>query len=1080
MNNRFACFNSRKRLPYGLLAVLLSLFSLFSISLNAVAQNTGSLTGFVMDSITRQPINAVSVVIKGTRQGTSTDKKGAFILDISGSQALLEFSYVGYRPIEQIIQKGKTATIYLAPMVDTFGAVVVTAFGRRERREAIVGSVTSIQPGELKIPASNLTNALAGKVAGFISFQRGGQPGFDNSSFFIRGVTTLGYSNSPLILVDNIELPASDLARIQVDDIASFSILKDASAAALYGARGANGVILVTTKEGKAGKAKVELRVESAISAPTKSIKLADPISYMRTYNEALTTRDPLATPFYSPNKIIGTQKTLDGEGGIYPYIYPATNWMESIFKERTSTRRANFSVSGGNTLAKYYVAGSYSKDNGILQVNPVNNFNSGMRFENYQLRANTSLKATSTTEVGVRLWGNFNEYTGPISNQGGGFATDLYSQALHSNPVAFPAFFQPDSAHRNTKHILFGNAINQTGNLQSNPYASLMYGYKTFSESRMSAQFELNQNLKFITPGLTFFGLFSTNRYSYFDVSRNYLPFYYNVQSYDEKTGDYKLNWLNSQPGAAREYLGYQEGAKYLNTYLYMLGRIDYSRSFVEHSVGASIVGTRQQTLSGNAGNLQASLPNRNLGVSGRASYSYDNRYFAEFNFGYNGSEKFSPAHRFGFFPTIGAGWVVSNEKFWTGNIPNIITRLKLRGSYGLVGNDAIGDPKTQRFFYLSNVAPNEGPSASFGTNNSVTMRGTVISAYPNPDVTWETSRKTNLAAEITLFKKLNIVAEVYREKRYNILIQRGYIPVTVGIETTAFNNLRSNLGKANSEGIDLSMNYRQDFSSGFWVSALGNFTITRNKVVHLEEPEYRNAWSFRTGRMIDQPYGFIAERLFVDDKEARNSPAQIFGNYLPMGGDIKYRDVNQDGVIDQDDQVPIGLPATPQIIYGFGFSVGYKNFDISAFFQGSARSTFFIDPTARTDFEYGIFGTAPFANNAQILEAYANDHWSEENQNLYALWPRLSTYEIPNNQQRSTWWMRDGSFVRLKSVEGGYTLPKKWSSRIFMNSARIYFSGLNLLTFSKFKLWDPELAGNGFAYPVQKVYNLGLKLDF
>lgn len=1079
MNIRFACFKSRNK-PCGLYAVLLLFISLLAFSMHSYAQNTGQLTGFVRDSASKVPIDRASIVIKGSRQGTSTDRNGAFSMDVSANQALLLISCVGYRSVELMVQKGKPVEVYLSAAVDTFGAVVITAFGRRERREAVVGSVTSIQPGELKIPASNLTNALAGKVAGVIAFQRSGQPGLDNSSFFIRGVTTLGYSSAPLILVDNVELTSSDLARLQVDDIASFSILKDASAAALYGARGANGVILVTTKEGKAGKAKVELRVETAISSPTKSIKLADPITYMRTYNEALTTRDPLATPFYSPNKIIGTQKTLDGAGGINPYIYPAVDWVKEIFKDQTDTKRANFSVSGGNDLAKYYVAGSYSRDNGILQVNPVNNFNSAMRFENYQLRANTSIKVTSTTEIGVRLWGNFNEYIGPISNQGGGFATDLYSQALHSNPVAFQPYYQPDSANRNTNHILFGNEISQTGNLQSNPYASLMYGYKSFSESRMSAQFEVNQDLKFITPGLTFFGMFSTNRYSYFDVSRNYLPFYYDVQSYDESTNDYKLTWLNSQPGAAREYLGYNEGPKYQNSYVYIMGRLDYSRNFGRHTAGASLIGTRQQTLNGNAGTLQKSLPNRNLGVSGRASYSYGNKYFAEFNFGYNGSEKFAPDHRFGFFPTIGVGWVVSNEKFWGEDISNVITRLKFRASYGLVGNDAIGDPNTQRFFYLSNVSPNGGASASFGTNNSVTKNGTVISAYPNPDVTWETSRKSNLAAEITLFKHLNITAEVYHEDKYNILIPRGYIPVTVGIENSALGNLRSNLGKSRSDGIDLNVNYRQDFNNGLWASVLGNLTLTRNKVVSYEEPEYRNAWSFRTGRMIDQPFGFIAERLFVDDKEAKNSPTQLFGNYAPMGGDIKYRDVNQDGKIDQDDQVPIGLPSTPQVIYGIGFSVGYKGFDLSAFFQGSARSTFFINPTATTNFDYGIFGTAPFANNAQILEAYANDHWSEENQDLYALWPRLSTYEIPNNQQTSTWWLRNGSFIRLKSVEGGYTLPEKWSRPIHMASARLYFSGLNLLTFSKFKMWDPELAGNGFAYPIQKVYNVGLKFEF
>lgn len=1078
MNIRFACISIRKPLPSRLLALVLLFFSFITISIQTSAQTGGSLSGYVMDSTTKLPINGVSVVIKGTKQGTSTDRSGEFHMDISGNQALLEFSFVGYKSKELVVQKGRPATIYLATIVDTFGAVVVTAYGRRERKEAVVGSVTSIQPGELKIPASNLTNAMAGKIAGVIGFQRGGQPGLDNSTFFIRGVTTLGYSSSPLILVDNIELTANDLARLQVDDIASFSILKDASAAALYGARGANGVILVTTKEGKAGKARIEMRAETAVSSPTRSIKLADPVTYMRTYNEALVTRPPYPGPRYTQNEIIGTQKNLDGEGGIYPLLYPAVDWMKEIFKDNTQTYRANFSVSGGNKDAKYYVAGSYSRDNGILKMNPVNNFNSGMKFENYQLRANTSLKLSPTTEVGVRLWGNFNEYMGPISNQGGGFATDLYSQVLHSTPVGFPAYWAPDSANKNTKHILFGNRL-QNGNLQSNPYASLMYGYKTFSESRMSAQFELNQSLKFITPGLTFFGMFSTNRYAYFDVSRNYKPFYYDVQSFDEASGVYRLQWLNNQPGSAQEYLDYNEGPKWLNTYLYMLGRMDYTRTFGDHTVGGSIVGTRQQTLSGNAGNLQASLPNRNLGVSGRASYSYDNRYFLEFNFGYNGSEKFAPDHRFGFFPTIGAGWLVSDEKFWKGELARVVTRVKLRGSYGLVGNDNIGDPRTQRFFYLSNVSPNQGPRSYFGTNNSVSMAGTVIRAYPNPDVTWEKALKSNLALEISFFDKLNIIAEVYHEDRSDILIRRGYIPITAGIESAANGNLTANLGKATAKGVDLSVNYKQDITKHLWASVLGNLTLTHNKVTRWEEPEYAFPWRFYQGHMINQPFGYIAERLFVDDKEAMNSPLQQFGNSLPQGGDIKYRDINNDGVINQDDQVPIGLPSTPQIIYGFGFSVGYKNFDLSAFFQGSARSTFFINPTATTNFDYNIFGTAPFANNAQILDAYAKDHWSEENQNLYALWPRLATYEVPNNVQQSTWWLRNGAFVRLKSVEAGYTFPKRWTNSIYLNSARIYFSGLNLLTFSSFKLWDPELAGNGFAYPVQKVFNVGLKLD-
>jgi TonB-linked SusC/RagA family outer membrane protein len=506
------------------------------------------------------------------------------------------------------------------------------------------------------------------------------------------------------------------------------------------------------------------------------------------------------------------------------------------------------------------------------------------------------------------------------------------------------------------------------------------------------------------------------------------------------------------------------------------MMGSLDYSRVFGKHNIGGSLLATREQTLNANAvdpttnlPSLEYSLPYRNLGVSGRASYSYDNRYFLEFNFGYNASERFDPSHRWGFFPTIGAGWVVSNEKFWGGAIANVITRLKIRGSYGLVGNDNIG---SQRFFYLSNVTPDGGAYSAFGTNNSFGLHGTTIENYPNPNVTWETSRKGNLAVEMTLMKNLNIIAEIYHEYRYNILETRGYIPVTAGIESTAQSNLQANLGTAYSDGLDLHVDYKQTFSKDLWASVLGNLTITSNKAGHMEEPQYNYSYRFQSGQPIGQPFGYIAERLFVDDKEAANSPSQasFAGTSLPMGGDIKYRDVNKDGVINQDDQVPIGLPSTPQIVYGFGFSVGYKNLDLNAFFQGDARESFFIDPNA----------TSPFVGNAQLLKAYADNHWSEENQSLYALWPRLSDTHVANNEAQSTWWLRDGSFMRLKSLEAGYTLPKNWTKRLYLDNFRIYFSGLNLLTFSHFKLWDPEQAGNGFAYPIQKIFNLGVNLNF
>ena len=1068
---KFGCYGS-------LMIFFLAIFCCKAFS-QASSRTQGAkitVTGTVTDTAGRKIEGASVVSLNRRNVGTSTDVNGRFILDVESGSVII-ISYVGYSDEKiQVSQDHRNLTIMMriAPAGET---VIVTAYGQKQRKEAIVGSVSSINPEQLRTPTSNLTNALAGQVAGMISFQRGGQPGLDNSQFFIRGVTTFGYSPSPLILVDNIELSANDLARLNVDDIASFSILKDASAAALYGARGANGVILVTTKGGKAGKARVNLRYERSIAKPTQMVELADPVTYMKMFNEAVTTRSAITSPQFTPNQIAGAEATWTKAPGYNPYVYPAVDWMSTLFKKQTVTQRANLGLSGGTEFAQYYISGSYDRDNGIMQVNPVNNFNSGMKFENYQLRANVNMKLTKTTEAVVRLWGNFNDYTGPITDDQSGFATDLYDRVLHTSPVAFPAYFPPDSANQLTKHILFGNNGNISAGLQDNPYADLMRGYKSFSESRMSAQFELNQNLNFVTPGLNFHGLFSTNRYAYFDLIRAYSPFYYAVNQYDPAANKYSLIWLNDQPGAAQEYLSYYPGNKNVNTYIYFMGTLDYSHSFGDHAISATLVGTREQTQTANASTLQLSLPHRNLGLAGRLTYNYKSKYFIEGNFGYNGSERFASDHRFGFFPTIGGGWVVSNEKFWQdGNIGNTITRLKLRGSYGLVGNDNIDRVEDNRFFYLSSVTPHYGPGATFGTRNSFRLNGPSIQNYPNPDATWETSHKSNLAVEFTLHKNFNVIAEYYWEFRKNIFQPRGYIPVTEGLEST----VKANLGTAYAKGLDLHVDYKQNFTKDIWVSMLGNLTITSSRYGHVEEPEYKYRYRFLSGQPINQPFGYIAERLFVDDKEAINSPSQSFGGPLPQGGDIKYRDVNKDGIINQDDQVPIGLPTTPQIIYGFGVSAGFKGFDINAFFQGLARESFFINATSQNDRYWGLYGTTPFVNNAQILKAYAENHWSEENQSLYALWPRLSTYDIANNQQQSTWWLRDGSFMRLKSLEIGYTFPKSLTRRGYMENLRIYFNGLNLITWSHFNLWDPEMAGQGFGYPIQKVFNVGINANF
>jgi TonB-linked SusC/RagA family outer membrane protein len=1045
--------------------------ALVSIMQPAAVAEIITISGTVKD--------AKGVVIPGVnisvandpKKGTVTDNNGKFILDVN-SNAVIKVSYVGFVPQTlTVTASNRIFNIVLVEDVSTVEEVVITAYGKRERKEAIVGSVTTIRPSEIKIPASNLTTALAGQAAGIIAFQGTGQPGQDNAQFFIRGVTTFGYKVDPLILIDNIELTTNDLARLQVDDIASFSILKDASATALYGARGANGVILVATKQGKIGKPQVSFRLENSISQNTQSLKIADPITYMNLYNEATLSRDPYQPTPFDQDKIINTENTIAKGPGYNPYVYPAVDWLDLLLKKRTSTQRSNLSFSGGTPFARYYVAGSYNVDHGNLKEDPANNNNNNIKFSNYQLRSNVNLNITKTTEAVLRFSGTFSDYSGPLTTDGS-FNSDIYKIALHTSPVLFPAYFPADEANVNTKHILYGAPADQ-GVPYNNPYALLLRGHKTSSESRVLAQIELNQGLEFITKGLNFHGIFSTNRYSYFDSNLASKPFYYNIGSYDKAKDIYALTWLNQKPGDAIEYLEYFPGTPTISNQLYIQGNFDYSRQFGNHNISATTVLTRQQTVYSNAGQLIDALPHRNMGIAGRLSYNYKAKYFVEGNFGYNGSERFSTEHRYGFFPTIGAGWVISNEKFFE-PLLNVINRLKIRGSYGLVGNDAISD---RRFFYASNVNLNGGAYAAFGANAGYARNGATILNYADPNVTWETSKQANIAMEMTLFKNLNIVAEFYNYNRYNILQRRTYIPSSSGLEADIY----ANLGKANSKGIDLSADYKKSIGSSWLISGRGNFTLAVDKYTYYEEPKYAESYRQFVGQPIRIGYGYIADRLFVDDAEAAASPTQIFSTtgVAPKGGDIKYRDLNGDGLIDNRDQTFIGYPQVPEIVYGYGLSVQYKAFDLSAFFQGQARVSFFVNPNQVSPFvqstESYVYG------NTQLLQEFADNHWSEEHQDLYATYPRLGTTRniIENNLQQSTWWLRNGSFMRLKSAEIGYTLPSTISKKLRLRSLRVYANGLNLITWSSFKLWDPELGGNGFNYPIQKVYNIGLNIN-
>ncbi|MGV3762040.1 SusC/RagA family TonB-linked outer membrane protein [Parapedobacter sp.] len=1050
---------------------LLCLLFLGMVSFRSIAQES-EVHGTVTDT-SAHVLSGVSVTVKGkTSLGTTTDLNGRYILSVPDNSVLL-FSMVGYESQEIAVKGNAEIDVTLTLANAAIDEVVVTGFGSTRKRTDMIGSITSVRPSDLKVPASNLTQALQGRVSGLIGFQRSGEPGRDDADFFIRGIATFGTQNKPLILIDNIESSVDDLSVLQTDDLESFSIMKDATATAIYGARGANGVILVETKKGKEGRARVSVRLENSISQPTHHIELADPVTYMKMHNEAILTREPLQELLYPYEKIDNT-----GQPGSNPLLFPVTDWRQEIIKPYTMNQRANVNINGGGQLATYYVSGAYTRDNGLLMVDERNNFNSNARNNTFSLLSNVTLNFSKQSKLLVRLNGTFEQYKGPIPGGAG-----MFRNIMRSNPVLFPAYYPADERTAHIRHIMFGNSrINAESNTPSkyNPYADLMRGYQQQNRSNMNAMLEYRHDFSNWIDGLLFRVMANTTREARFSIDRSAMPFYYDIGSYDRQTGDYLLLPIN--PDGGREFLDFTESTPEVTSVMHLESTLTYNKLLADkHNIGLFFVYMMRDKvgsgirLGGRPATLQTSLPFRNIGVSGKATYTYDSRYFAEFNFGYNGTERFARNNRFGFFPSFGVAWTISNEPFFE-PLKDAVTNLRVRGTYGIIGNDAIGDA-FDRFFYLSEIdLRSSARGYRFGESfDNPTISGINTLRYANERITWERSYQKNLAFELGLFNTYTLNVDLYHFKRTNMLQTRGDLPSTMGLAAVT----RDNIGEGESRGVDVQLNFNKSINNKWFVAGFGNFTFAQSKYTKFEEPDYDEPYRSRIGYSFRQQWGYIAERLFVDDEDVLNSPTQSFGNY--GAGDIKYRDVNDDGMISTRDMVPIGFPDVPEITYGAGASIGYKGLDVSVFFQGSARESFWIN--AGSEIASDNFGTAPFINDKQLLKAYADDYWSETNRNIYALWPRLTadgSYGLQNNSVRNTWFLRDASFIRLKQVEIGYDFNQRQSGffeRLGFGEFRLYVSGSNLLVWAPFKMWDPEMAGDGLNYPLQRVFNIGVK---
>jgi TonB-linked SusC/RagA family outer membrane protein len=998
-----------------------------------------NISGVVSDE-KGESLPGVSVIVKGTTMGTTTDANGMYRLAVTDAQVsgVLVFSFVGYKSTEVNIDNQTTINVQLSLDVTSLNEVVIVAYGE-QRKISLVGSQSGVEIGELKQPVANLSTVLAGRIAGVIAVQRSGQPGYDNADIWIRGISTFGNNPSnPLILVDGV---ARSMNNIDPQDVESFQVLKDASAIAMYGIRGANGVILIKTKTGKEGKPKISFDYNQGITTFTKVPEMTDGVTYMELANEARTTRGQ--TPIYSQDYINKTKTRED------PLVYPNVNWMNEVFNKWGSNKRAGININGGAQHAKYYVSTSYYDETGFFNTDDLSKYNSAIKFTRYNITSNLALDVTSTTklDLGIQGYSSNGNYPG-ISAQ------DIFTQTMMVPPVSYPVMYP-------------GGKIpgrNPNGD-QRNPYADVaLRGYQTEFRNQLYSNARVTQKLDVLLKGLSASAMFAFDAYNQHQIQRTKREDTWIVDPVQPRNPDGTIN-LGTSPTftSTQTFLSYNRinGG---NRSTYLEASVNYDNSFGKSRVSGLLLYNQTDRTEAFATDFVGSIPFRTKGLAGRGTYSYDERYFAEINFGYNGSENFAPKNRYGFFPSLGVGWVVSNERFFE-PISDAIQFMKIRYSDGIVGSGTGG----RRFGYLT-IMNTTAPGYTFGLSRT-SATGVNVSDYA-VDVTWSTSRKQDLGIEInTLREHLNIVVDVFKDYREGIFLQRGRVPNFAGL----INQPYGNLGIVKNKGIDGTIQYNGRIGN-VNVGFRGNATYTVNEMIENDQPSQLYPWLDLRGKTVlaNTRFGYIAEGLFKDQSDIDNHAVQTFGTVMP--GDIKYKDLNNDGEINAFDRAQIGHGDVPAFIYGFSLTLAYKGFDFSAFFQGQANADILLSGLSIMPFN----GDGGIGN----LQTIAKNRWTEENPNPNAFYPRLAYGGAANtnNTQTSSWWVKDIDFLRLKTAELGYTMPQKLSGKIHASNVRFYLRGFNLLTFSKFKLWDPELSTstNGGGYPNITAYNLGLTAQF
>lgn len=951
---------------------------------------------------------------------------------------MLVFSYIGFESQEVKVGGQININVNMSEESNSLDEVVVVGYGS-QKRASVVGSITAIEPAQLQQGTIRaVSNNLAGQLAGVIAVQRNGEPGSDGSDFWIRGISSFkGTGVSPLVLVDGIERTLDDLSAAEIE---SFSVLKDAAASAVYGVRGANGVILVKTKRGQLGKPKVNFHLEQGFTKPTQLPDYIGSVDY-------LSLMDELYMDAGNPNPLYGEEMINNYRNNVDPELYPNVNWLDAVSKDMASNTRGDLTITGGSDILRYALVASYYGERGIFVRDESKDWDSSTRLNKYNIRSNVDINVTKTTVVGISIGGYLQEQNGmAVSGQ------DVWNHAFETPPFVHP--------------IQYSEGRDVRVRERTNPWAeATQHGYQTTSSSKVESLFSVEQDLKFITPGLKFKGLFSFDRYSKSWVKRHRTPTYYNPATGRDEEG----NLLLSVGTDGQEFLDTENKGEWGNKATYLEGNITYDRTFDgKHAVNAMFLYNQRDYQDGNV------VPFRRMGIAGRASYTYDNRYIAEFNFGYNGSENFTKGNRFGFFPSVAVGYMLSEEKFME-KYKDTFSKIKFRASWGLTGNDQLDG---RRFAFLPTI--DTDGSYKWGVNNDYNRASRFEGEFGVMNLTWETVEKLNVGTEIGLWNALDLQVDWFKEQRRDIFMQRNNIPSAAGFRKTPW----ANYGKVDNIGVDLSLTYNQQITKDLHIGFRGTFTYAHNTIVEMDEAlGVMGTNRQRTGHSVNELFGLVADGLFTEDDFVTNDkgdlvlkegiPSHTFNSVRP--GDIKYVDIDGDGSITNKDEVAMGGTVNPEIVYGFGATARYKQVDFNVFFQGNGKTHRFIGGVASNFLPGSSQGAM-----GNVLTNY-NDRWTPENPSEDVFYPRLSYGANTNNSQNSTWWLRNMSMLRMKDIEVGYTLPKRWMSRIGLENIRLYAKGSNLLTFSAFDLWDPELdTQNGAKYPIMKSVSFGIDVNF